>query len=83
MSLENELTSKNIENLFAKSGMSTNSNLISIRERREKALNFANSIKKPKIKTDPTAEDFGEERFVEFDNKQYMLENQKIKMLFG
>ena len=83
LNAENKLSTKKIESLFGRSGMSNSSNLTTVRERREKSMKFASSIRKPKLKTDPTSEEFEEERFVGFDNKQYMLENQKIKMLFG
>lgn len=71
-----------IESLMLRSGMTNNSKLNTLRERREKALMFAKTIKKPKI-VNTTNGEYNDERFTELDNKQYLLENQKIKMLFG
>lgn len=78
---ENDEDIENSENSFSTSKIYANSKLQSLRERREKSLNYAKNIKKPKV----ASEDYGdtpEERFVELDNNQYLLENQKIKMLF-
>lgn len=74
-----------LDSIFARSSMPTNSNskLINLRERRNKAMKFARSIKRPKVVKEPgSGNNFDEERFVEYDNNQYLLENQKIKMLY-
>lgn len=49
---------------------------------RKKAIEYAKSIKKPTTFI-PTQKEFDDERFVRHDNNTYMLENQKIKMLFN
>jgi len=64
------------------SNMSVNPNVTALKERREKALEYAKSIKKPKANIS-SVEPLPEERFQEYDNNQYLLENQKIKMLFN
>jgi hypothetical protein len=77
-----DLKSTKIENIFLRSSLAKNSNVNALMERREKALEFAKSIRKPKMTIQPQNK-FDDERFAEYDNNQYMLENQKIKMLFG
>lgn len=64
---------------LSRSNNSMHKNLNTLRERREKALEFAKSIKKPKLRVNDQ-EGFADERFQEFDNNQYLLESQKIKM---
>lgn len=76
----NETTTFN--SAFAKSNLSNKSKLDVLKERRDKALEFAKSIKKPRpIHSQQPG--YSDERFVGYDNNQYMLENQKIKMLFN
>ena len=72
------------KNMLNQSGMSTNRNLETIRERRKKALQFAETIKKPRVHHHHSSiEPQKEERFVDLDNNQYKLENEKIKLLFS
>ena len=76
-----EIDSEDEEN-SERTNIQKGKNHIVLKERREKALSFAKSIKKPKVNS--TAYDImPDERFVGYDNNQYLLENQKIKMLFG
>ncbi|CAI2364814.1 unnamed protein product [Moneuplotes crassus] len=60
-----------------------NETLHTLHERRGKAIDYAKHIQKPKLPNYTTVEDFPDERFVKYDNNEYLLENQKIKMLFG
>mmetsp|Transcript_4514 Transcript_4514/g.3793 ORF Transcript_4514/g.3793 Transcript_4514/m.3793 type:complete len:196 (+) Transcript_4514:761-1348(+) len=72
-------------NILTQSGMSTNSEILTMKARRENALIYAKKIKKPKHNNHnhTTVEPYEDERFDGLDNNQYLLENQKIKMLFG
>ena len=76
-----ESESEDEDNSSTKQSPHVSKQLRKIKERREKALSFARSIRKPKANS-AIYDAMPDERFIEYDNNQYLLENQKIKMLF-
>ncbi|CAI2365214.1 unnamed protein product [Moneuplotes crassus] len=78
---ESQLNKGNSSSLIRqKSLKERNEVLKTLRQRRNKALDYAKHIKKPNPPTNPISQP--EQRFIKYDNKEYLLENQKIKMLF-